>query len=86
MYDGYVNAAKEVFGDKCTVIIDRFHVARLYRKSLISLRKKDLKPLQKSLSEKKYKSLHDAIKILCRNSEFVTKEEQKFTGAIKMVF
>lgn len=77
MYDGYINAAKEVFGDKCTVIIDRFHVAKLYRKSLTALRKKELKRLQKSLSEKKYKSLHEPIKILCRNSEFVTKEEQK---------
>jgi transposase len=43
MYDGYVNAAKEVFGKKVAVIVDRFHVAKLYRKSLVSLRKKELK-------------------------------------------
>ena len=29
MYDGFINAAKEVFGDKVKIIIDRFHVAKL---------------------------------------------------------
>ena len=31
MYDGFVNAAKEVFGRK-VIVVDRFHVAKLYRK------------------------------------------------------
>jgi transposase len=31
MYDGFVNAAKEVFGSKVKVVADRFHVAKLYR-------------------------------------------------------
>ncbi len=39
MYDGYINSAKEVFGKSIPVVADRFHVAQLYRKSLISLRK-----------------------------------------------
>ena len=34
MYDGFVNAAKEVFGSKI-VVVDRFHVAKLYRKGLV---------------------------------------------------
>jgi transposase len=77
MYDGYVNAAKEVFAKECAIIVDRFHVAKLYRKNLVSLRKRELKRLRATLSEKKYKNLEDAIKILRRNSEFITKEELK---------
>ena len=37
MYDGYVNAVNEVFGSK-VLVIDRFHVAKLYRKPLDQLR------------------------------------------------
>ena len=77
MYDGYINAAKEVFNKKVPVIVDRFHVAKLYRKCLVALRKKELLRLRKTLSEEKYKSLSPAISILKRNKEFVTVEERK---------
>ncbi|MBK8535674.1 MAG: transposase [Candidatus Competibacteraceae bacterium] len=39
-YVGFINAAKEVFGKKVQIIIDRFHVAKLYGKGLDDLRKK----------------------------------------------
>jgi transposase len=77
MYDGYVNAAKEVFGKKIPVIVDRFHVAQLYRKSLVSLRKRELKRLKKLLSEEQYRALKPAIAILCHHKEFMTPEEKK---------
>ncbi|QQS55444.1 MAG: transposase [Candidatus Competibacteraceae bacterium] len=32
MHVGFINAAKEVFGKKVQVIVDRFHVAKLYFK------------------------------------------------------
>ena len=41
MYDGFVNAAKAVLKG-VPIIVDRFHVAKLYRKSLVSLRKSEL--------------------------------------------
>ena len=41
MYDGFVNAAKAVFKG-VPIIVDRFHVAKLYRKSLVSLWKSEL--------------------------------------------
>ena len=50
MYDAYVNAAREVFGKSISVIVDRFHVAQLYRKSLVSLRKRELKCLKEEKS------------------------------------
>ena len=39
MYDGFVNAAKEVISENI-VVIDRFYVAKLYRKCIDDLRKK----------------------------------------------
>ena len=41
MYEGFVNAAKEVFGKRVQVVIDRFHVAKLYRSSVDKLRKQE---------------------------------------------
>jgi transposase len=77
MCDAYCNAAAEVFGKDIPIIVDRFHVARLYRKSLVALRKKELVRLRKELSEEQYQSLKSAIAILRRNKEFVTSEEKK---------
>ena len=46
MYDGYINAAKEVFGNKIKVVIDRFHIAKNYRSCVDTLRKQELKRLK----------------------------------------
>ena len=40
LYDGFLNAAKEVFPKSTKITADRFHVAKLYRGSFDSLRKK----------------------------------------------
>jgi len=40
MYDGYINAVKEVSGGKVMAEADRFRVAKLYRKVSDSLRNK----------------------------------------------
>jgi len=39
MYAGFGNAAKEVLGKRVKIVIDRFHVAKLYRRGVDSLRK-----------------------------------------------
>ena len=77
MYDGFVNAAKEVFGKKIPVIVDRFHVACLYRKCLTELRKKELKRLKKHLAKEEYSKLKKAIQILQQNKEFNTIAEEE---------
>ena len=46
-YEGFTNAAKQVFGKRIRIVIDRFHLAKLYRKGLDSLRKKELGRLKK---------------------------------------
>ena len=37
MYEGFINAAKEVFGAKVTIIIDRFHLEKNYRSAIETL-------------------------------------------------
>src|SRR2546428_3118134 len=49
MYEGFVNAAKEVFGKHVKIVIDRFHVAKLYRSGLDSLRKHKCKRFKQEL-------------------------------------
>jgi len=82
MYDGYINAAKEVFKKKIPIIVDRFHVAKLYRKSLVSIRKKELARLKKILSEKEYRTLKPAIALLCHCKEFMTDDETKMIAPL----
>jgi len=77
MYDGYINAAKEVFGQTIAIVVDRFHIAKLYRKSLVALRKKELVRLRKELPEEIYQSLKLAISILVKKQECVTKADKK---------
>lgn len=76
MYEGFINAAKEVFGKKITVVIDRFHVARLYRAGLDGLRKTEQKRLKQELNEAEYKKLKGAMWALRKNPEKLTDEEK----------
>ena len=77
MYDGFINAAQEVFGENIPVIADRYHVSKLYRKCLVSLRKKELKRIKKSLSKEEYLSLKPAISLLCKRKELSITDEEK---------
>ena len=77
MYEGYTNAATEVFGKDVAIVVDRFHVAKLYRKDLDGLRKKEMKRLRKELSEKEYKKLKGVMWILRKNVKELTDEELK---------
>ena len=48
MYDGFINAAREVL-PHARVVIDRFHVAKAYRACADQLRKQELKRLKAEL-------------------------------------
>jgi transposase len=61
MYEGYINAVKEVPGKNAVVVADRFHVAKLYRKDFEGLRKQEMKRLKKELPEKEYGKLKGAM-------------------------
>ncbi len=75
LYKGYINATKEVFGDDMIIIADRFHIAKLYRKGLEGLRKKEMKRLKKGLSEYEYKKLNGVMWILRKNINDLTEKE-----------
>ena len=82
MYDGYVNAVKEVFGEKVKIIIDRFHIAKNYRKCIDSVRKKELKRLQKELTEEEYKKLKGAMWALRKKEEHLTGDEREVLATL----
>jgi len=76
LYEGFINAAKEIFSKKTKITADRFHVAKLYRNGLENLRKKELKRLKKLLSKEDYLSLKGVMWVLRKNKEHLSPEEK----------
>lgn len=76
LYDGYMNACKEIFKKKVPVVADRFHVQKLYRKSLVALRKSELKRLRKDLTKKEYVRLKPEIAMLRKQKDYFTEDEK----------
>lgn len=76
LYDGYINACKEVFKDTIPIVADRFHVRRLYRRSLVNLRKSELKRLKSNLTKEEYADLKPAIAILRKHKDYFTDTEK----------
>ncbi len=77
MYDGFINPAKEVFGSKVNIVIDRFHVAKNYRKAIETLRKKEMKRLKSELSEDDYRKLKNIMWILRKNYSDLSDEDKE---------
>ena len=75
MYEGFITAAKEVFSKQVKVVVDRFHVARLYRGAVDELRKSELKRLKKALPEAEYQQLKGAMWALRRSLQNRTEED-----------
>ena len=73
LYDGFINGAREIFGKKVKIVADRFHVAKLYRKSVDELRKNELKKLENVLPEKEFKEVKKAS-LLIRKGELDDEE------------
>jgi transposase len=69
MYEGFVNAAKEVLGENVSIVIDRFHVAKTYRGGRDKLRKKEMERLRKKLSEKEFTKLKGVMWALRKKPE-----------------
>ena len=75
MYDGFVNAAVEVFGQK-KVVVDRYHVAKFLRQPLDNLRIKEMKRLKLELSTEDYAELKGMIWILRKQHECLTETDK----------
>jgi transposase len=76
LYDGFINAAKEVFGEGVDVVADRFHVAKLYRKELENVRKKEMKRLKEEQPKEVYKEFKGVMWMLRKKSDERTQEER----------
>lgn len=76
MHDAYVYAAIDVFGVQ-SVVIDRYHVAKLYRKPLDKLRVSEMARLKRELSETEYAKLEGMMWILRRKHECLTEVEKE---------
>ena len=76
MYDGFIYAAKEVLGKRVKVVIDRFHVAQLYRKGLDVLRKQEFTRLQSVLPQEAYKQLQGTMWVLRKKGEKITEKDK----------
>lgn len=93
MCDNYIDAIRSVFGKEVPIIVDRFHVGKLYRGAIRTLRSEELKRLKKELTEDEYKLLKPAIRILIKKNECYSKKEKKMleplfklSPAIKMAY
>ena len=75
MYDGFVKAASEVFGSR-VVVIDRYHISKLYREPLDQLRIEEMKRLKTQLTREEYAQLEGMMWILRRKHECLSKEEK----------
>ncbi len=75
MYDGFVNAAIDVFGQH-KVVIDRYHVAKLYRKPLDALRIKEMSRLKSVLTSEEYAKLKDMMWVVRKQHECLTQADK----------
>jgi transposase len=75
MYDGFVNAATETFGVQ-RLVIDRYHIAKLYRKPLDKLRVSEMARLKAALLPEEYAKLEGMMWILRKKHECLTEAEK----------
>jgi transposase len=73
MWDGYVNAALEVFGPSFRVTIDRFHVIKNFQEQLTKARRE----IQRGMSQEEAKELKGTRWLWQKNPENLTAEEQR---------
>jgi transposase len=82
MWDGYVEAAREVFGDRVLLTIDRFHVMKSFQDHLTAARRE----IQRSLPKEEAKALKGTRWLWLTNQENLTREELAELESLKTQF
>lgn len=80
MYDVYINAVKDIFNhksEKVKFFVDRFHVAKNYRKCVNDLRKPEMKRLKEELNKEEYDKLKNVHWTLRQNRKYLNTEDIK---------
>jgi len=75
MYRGFTEAAKEELSG-ARLVVDRFHVAKMYREDADDLRKSEMRRLKKELSEEDYGELKGVMWVFRKNEADLPAEEQ----------
>ncbi len=75
--------ALEVFGEDVVVVVDRFHLAKLYRKGPDNLRKKETTRLKKELAKEEYRKLKGVMWMLHKDAKELAEEELE---VLKLLF
>jgi transposase len=75
LYEGFIQAVQEVLG-KAAVVVDRYHVAKLYRAGADQLRKQELKRLKQELPKEEYATLKGALWAFRKNPADLEVPEQ----------
>jgi transposase len=83
LYEGYTEAAREVFGGGVTVVADRFHVAKLYRKEVDTVRKQEMRRLKRELAEEDYKKLKGAMWLVRKDPNTLEEQER---ASLRLLF
>jgi transposase len=76
MYEGFTQAVKEVLG-KAHLVIDRYHVAKLYRAGADRLRTQELRRLKQELPKDEYAKLTGAMWPFRKQAADLEVEEQE---------
>jgi transposase len=76
LYEGFILAVKEVLG-KAQVVIDRYHVAKLYRMGADRLRTQELRRLKQELPKEDYAKLKGAMWPFRKRTADLEVEEQE---------
>jgi transposase len=82
MWHAYVAAAREAFGERVTITIDRFHVMKNFQECLTAARRE----LQRQLSGPEREQLKDSRWLWVTNPENLSSEERAQLQALKQQF
>ena len=82
MWDAYVNAAEEVFGESVRVTIDRFHVMKNFQEQLTEARRE----IQRGLDKEAAKQLKGTRWLWQTNPENLSAEQRQQLGVLKERF
>jgi transposase len=75
MDEGFIHAVREVLG-KAQVVVDRYHVAKLYRAGADRLRKQELRRLKQELPKADYAKIKGAMWPFRKNAADLEEEER----------
>jgi transposase len=82
LYQGFIGAAKAVFGKRVLICADRFHIAKLYREGLETLRKRELKRLRRTLSTANLAELKNVHWLLRYRRADLTPDERRILNRL----